>query len=164
MNPDIWGVFHDGSIDALSRPAPGVVQAGVSILYPREMFNGAGGGFLVTLQGCSLFRYRPFEGDSLEDLREIVLAEPEILSVDRRPHLVLLCTAGELDLVYDTMAVSLDTGEAAEDTGLEEAPAGCEGCATGASAPALPATTSVLTAMLPLWWRSRRRSAATRSL
>ena len=58
---------------------------------------------------------------------------------------------------------ALDTGDAVEDTGLEETPAGCEGCATGAGAPALPATTGVLGAVLPLWWRSRRRRVATRS-
>lgn len=112
MNPDLWGLFHDGTIEALSRPGPGVVEVRISILYLREMFRGAGDCFVVTLHGCSRFRYRLFEGESTENLSQIALAAPEILHVSQRPDLVLLCTGGELDITYDSMAVALDTGEA----------------------------------------------------
>ncbi len=121
MNPDVWGVFHDGTIEALSRPAPGVVQVRVSILYLREMFPEAGDCFLVTLHGCSRFRYRLFEGESTENLSQIALAAPEILYVNQRPELVLLCTCGELEITYDSMAVALDTGETVSEDQLVQA-------------------------------------------
>lgn len=121
MNPDIWGVFHDGNIEAVSRLAPGVVEVRVSIPYLREMFEGAGDSFLVTLHGCVRFCYRPFTGASIEDINQIAVAAPEILSVTQRPELVLLCTCGELDIAYDSMAVALDSGEPVSEEQLVQA-------------------------------------------
>jgi hypothetical protein len=121
LSADIWGVFHDGSIEAPGRPAPSVVQVRSSLLYLREMFAGAGDAFLVALHGCSCFRYRPFEGEPLDDLSAIALAALEILSVHRRPQLVLLCSAGEIDLAYDAMAVAPDPGKPVSEEQLIQA-------------------------------------------
>jgi hypothetical protein len=121
MNPDIWGVFHDGSIEAITGSVPGVVELRIDIEYLRDMFDGGGTHFRVRLGGCSRFEYREYDAQATSDFGVIASKEPEVLSVYRLDPLVLDCREGELELAYDSMEVFLDTGAPLTEKHLRDA-------------------------------------------
>ncbi|MES2639376.1 MAG: hypothetical protein V4850_07820 [Myxococcota bacterium] len=110
MNPEIWGVFHDGSIEAITGSVPGVVELRIDIEYLRDMFDGGGTHLRVRLGGCSRLEYRQYDAQATSDLGVIAFREPEVLSVYRLEPLVLGWREGELERAYDTMEIFLDTG------------------------------------------------------
>ena len=111
MNPDIWGVFHDGNIDAISGAVPGVVELHIDIQYLRAMFGDTSTHFRIRLRGCSVMEYQEYEQPPISDPVAIAAQEPEVLYVRSVEPLVLDCREGELRLSYDSMEVFLDSGE-----------------------------------------------------
>lgn len=111
MQPDFWGIFHDGTITSAEGGVPGDVRLIVEIPYLRQMFPGEGKGFFVHLKGCSSIAFRPYDQPSVETLDGIAKAEPEILYVESTDPVVLDCAGGTLSMSYQSASVSLDTGE-----------------------------------------------------
>lgn len=111
MNRDIWGVFHDGVIEHVEGSFPGSVNLDLSINYLRDMFDGDGTGFKVQLGGCTQFEYCEFDELPTTNFEEIGKRQVEILYVISANPLVLDCAMGTLKLEYDSMRVTLDTGE-----------------------------------------------------
>lgn len=38
MNPNSWGIFHDGGLDKVEGKIPGDLNLHIGILYLRQMF------------------------------------------------------------------------------------------------------------------------------
>ena len=110
MDPDLWNIFHDGSIETIVGSVPGIVRLSVAIVYLREMLPGEGTGFKVVLSGCTEFSHAEFDRPSITDLSAIAALEPEILSAESSSPLKITCGTGTLTLQYQTASVYLDSG------------------------------------------------------
>lgn len=110
MNPDVWGVFHDGVITRMSGALPGTLVLRVEIGYLRAMFDGTGTAFQIELTGCSNVRYNEYDEAPSTDLLHIEGRQPEILYVASADPLVLDCAMGTLELTYREVSIFLDTG------------------------------------------------------
>ncbi len=110
MNPDVWGVFHDGVITRLTGAVPGTLVLRVEIGYLRAMFDGTGTDFQVELGGCSKLRYNEYDEAPSSDLLYIEGRQPEILYVATTDPLVLDCVMGTLEMTYRDLSIFLDTG------------------------------------------------------
>ncbi|MCP5283751.1 MAG: hypothetical protein H6933_02510 [Burkholderiaceae bacterium] len=82
----------------------------VEIGYLRAMFEGEGSAFKVHLMGCTRMRYSEYDEEPTVDLDRIREREPEVLYVTSEQPLVLDCVMGPLELEYEQMLVTLDTG------------------------------------------------------
>ena len=119
MNRDAWAAFHDGSIASISGSVPGDISIGIEILYLREMFRGAGGGFLVRLGGCTQFEYQPFDQEPVAELSRIEQLAPRFLYLlESATCIEIDCTEGQLRLAYSTASLFLDDGRAITDEEL----------------------------------------------
>ena len=121
MNRDVWGLFHDGYINRIECTAPGVLRLEVRIEYLRDMFPERGTSFVVTLTACSKFVYRGYDEQPTDDIAEIQAREPEILYVNSMDPLVLDCADGTLELAYETMTVTLESGQPVTEDALIQA-------------------------------------------
>ena len=111
MDPSLWNLLHDGSIENIEGSVPGDVSLHVSIRYLRNRFPGEGTGFLVRLLECSRFVFQPYDKQEIADVALIAALEPEILSAEVGDPLEICCTLGTLVLRYKNFALALDTGE-----------------------------------------------------
>lgn len=123
MNPDFWGIFHDGHIWKFEGKVPGEVTVHVNVLYLRQMFPGSGDGFRVVLSGCEFIEYREYDEAPTRDLLKIQEREPEILYVDSTEPVILDCVMGALELRYASATTFLDSGEPVS---YDELAAGCK--------------------------------------
>ena len=121
MSPSIWGVFHDGEILGIAGAVPGELLLTIEIGYLRGMFEGDGTGFEIRLKGCTKLRYSEYDEEPTEDLARIRDREPEILYVTSETPLVLDCVMGSLELEYQEMSVTLDTGSQVSEEDLAKA-------------------------------------------
>jgi hypothetical protein len=112
MNRDIWGVFHDGVVKLIEGTVPGTLRLEIEIGYLRGMFPEPGDRFFVNLLGCSKFIYTGFDERPTENTSYIQDKEPEILYVTSEEPLVLDCAMGTLEIEYDEMTVTLESGQA----------------------------------------------------
>jgi hypothetical protein len=110
ITPSAWGVFHDGVIQAIEGTLPGNLVLTIEIGYLRAMFEGDGCSFLVHLTGCTRMRYCEYDEEPTVDLNRIREREPEILYVTSEQPLILDCVMGPLELEYEQMAVTLESG------------------------------------------------------
>jgi hypothetical protein len=110
ITPSVWGVFHDGVIQAIEGTIPGDLVLTIEIGYLRGMFDGDGSSFRVHLTGCRRMMYSEYDEEPTDDLDRIREREPEILYVTSEQPLVLDCVMGPLELEYERMAVTLDSG------------------------------------------------------
>lgn len=112
MEVEFWGLLHDGGIDAIHGEIPGAVSVEVSIQYLRQQFRGEGTGVILELANCSELTYREYDSTPVKDFSEIVALEPEIVSVEKEGHSVVVnCVTGSLTIVYESATIHLDTGE-----------------------------------------------------
>ncbi|WP_224372189.1 hypothetical protein [Hyalangium versicolor] len=112
MNPDIWGVFHDGVLTGARVEGPASMVLTIEIPYLREMLPGAGNAFVVRLSGNPRLEYAEYGSPPRSSLEHAVEAAPELLYAEPVERGVELdCARGTLRVEYDDMAVSLDTGE-----------------------------------------------------
>ena len=121
MSPSIWGVFHDGEILGIAGAVPGELLLTIEIGYLRGMFEGDGTSFEIKLKGCTKLRYSEYDEEPTEDLARIRDREPEILYVTSETPLVIDCVMGSLELAYQEMSVTLDTGIQVSEEALAKA-------------------------------------------
>ncbi len=113
MSSELWNTFHDGSITAIQKTGSSQLVIAVDISYLRNMFNNWGKGFIVTLESVTLCEYQSFsENQWIDDIEQIVVAEPEILScINSEQSILITCENGLLRFKYETFSLTLDTGE-----------------------------------------------------
>lgn len=112
MDPTLWNLLHDGTIERIEGTLPGDLSVHVCISYLRKGFPGAGTGFVVHLSGCTRFVLTPYDKPGIADIATIATLAPEILSAEPGDPLTLCCAEGMLALRYDDATLSLDSGEA----------------------------------------------------
>ena len=110
VKPCTWGVFHDGVIQDIEGTLPGNIMLSINIAYLSAMFEGEDTSFRVYLTGCTKIRYCEYDEDPTVDLNRIREREPEILYVTSEQPLVLDCVMGTLELEYEEMAITLESG------------------------------------------------------
>ena len=121
-NIDILGVFHDGSIVEIVGELPNI-SLRIEIEYLRNMFSPQGSSFMAQVSGCEHLEFYHWENDSRINVpSEIQEIETEILSVKQRGDVAhLMCTTGELEILYKDIVFQLDSGESVTYKALDEA-------------------------------------------
>lgn len=121
-NVDIFGVFHDGSIVEISGAFQNI-SFRIEIEYLRNMFPSQGNSFVAQISGCESIEFYNWETEiRTKDLKEIQLEEPEILSIEQQGDIAhIICSTGELDVLYKDVEFQLDSGEAVTYQELEDA-------------------------------------------
>lgn len=111
-NVDILGIFHDGSIVEILGALP-KISFRIEIEYLRNMFPSEGDSFLAHLSECESIEFYNWENETrTKDLAEIQKEEPEILSIEQQDDIAhIICSTGELDVLYKNIVFQLDTGE-----------------------------------------------------
>ncbi len=111
-NVDILGVFHDGSIVDIGGALPRI-SFRIEIEYLRNMFPSRGDSFLAQLSGCESIEFYNWENETrTKDLAEIQSEKPEILSIEQKGDIAhIMCSTGELDVLYKDIEFHLDSGE-----------------------------------------------------
>lgn len=108
---EIFGVFHDGTIAEIEGERPNI-SFRIEIEYLRQMFRSDGDSFWVHLDGCESFEYLDWKTkERISDYQRIVVDEPEILNVRQDGDTaVIVCTNGQLELVYSDVRLTLEDG------------------------------------------------------
>lgn len=111
-NVGILGVFHDGSIVEILGALPRIPLR-IEIEYLRNMFSPKGDSFLAHISECESIEFHNWENETrTTDLVEIQKEEPEILSIEQKGDIAhIICSAGELNVLYKNIEFQLDTGE-----------------------------------------------------
>jgi hypothetical protein len=111
-NIDILGVFHDGSIVEIRGVLP-KISLRIEIEYLRNMFSSKGDSFLAHLTECESIEFLNWENENrTTNLKEIATEEPEILSIEQNGDIAhVICSTGELDILYKEIKFQLDSGE-----------------------------------------------------
>lgn len=110
---EVWNIFHDGSIVEVKGDLPDI-SLRIEIPYLRNMFPGEGDSFWAHIKGCYHLKYLNWDDDKREaSPNKIFEQEPEILSVKQIEGVAhITCVSGELDMAYETISFSIDTGVA----------------------------------------------------
>lgn len=122
--PEIWNVLHDGTLVGVSGSVPGRVVLTVECDYLRKRFATAGEHFVLVLEQCTKFQFRPWDENSpvVTNLDEIGAAGLWILSADPRDeHCQIHCQftgqrsgGGSLEISGQSARLQLDNGTAIE--------------------------------------------------
>jgi hypothetical protein len=114
LDPDLWNVLHDGSIEAISGSVPGEVQLTVAIPYLCDLLEDPGEAILITLHDCIGFCFTPWDAaEAVTDLAAISALDLEILSIDAHGGIVCAISAvpgGILTTEAAGFSLALDTG------------------------------------------------------
>jgi hypothetical protein len=121
MNPKLWNLLHDGSLEKINGSVPGDLSLNISISYLRNRFSGEGAGFTIVLLKCTEFSFQPYDQQPLTDLASIAVRSPEILSAVVSDPLSICCVEGTLFLRYESARIQLDTGDDVSLDALESA-------------------------------------------
>ena len=110
-NVDILGVFHDGSIVEVRGELPSI-SFRIEIEYLRNMFPSEGDSFIAHVEGCESITFLNWENEQrTSSFKEIESEEPEILSIEQNGEIAhIICSTGELDILYNELRFELDTG------------------------------------------------------
>ena len=109
--PDVWNIFHDGTVERIVGEVPGSVELFIDIEYLRERFSEPGECFVIRLEGCSLLSFNPYEGESRTSLSEIEQIAPDILSAERDgDRCKVFGDAGVLLVRAESGSLRLDAG------------------------------------------------------
>lgn len=120
-NAEVWKYLHDGSIVQIDGSVPGDVTVYVSINYLAKLFPGDGNGFRISLIGCTRFQLLGDDDSLCEDLAEIARRSPTILSVVSDSPLSIYTTLGTLNLAYEGVTLTLDSGEPVSVQSIDQA-------------------------------------------
>ena len=112
MDPTLWNLLHDGTIERIEGTLPGDVSLHVRIDYLRKGFPSAGTGFVVHLSDCSQVTFTPYDEPEISDFSGIAEFTPWIVDCDSSNPIEVYCAEGMLTLRYHTATLSLDSGEA----------------------------------------------------
>jgi len=112
MEAELWGLLHDGAIEAIRGAVPGVISVDISIRYLRQQFPGEGVGLRIELIDCWRFEYQEYGSTPITDIARILALAPEIFGYGTGPHPVVVnCVMGTLTMSYGSALVYLDSGE-----------------------------------------------------
>jgi hypothetical protein len=119
----IWNIFHDGEITALSNEDENTVIIFVSIPYLRRRLKPLGDSFVVILSDTKRIDFTSFDGATTTSLlEELEISAPEILSTDSESMpITIATTAGYITLDFQSIRFALDTGQAIEYEEIEKA-------------------------------------------
>lgn len=128
MAADIWGVLHDGTINAVEGAVPGGLRVHVSIPYLCAELPTKASHLVIMLRGCDLFEYHPYEGQ-LPGIGLDRMIGLQLLYVG--PHddfLSIECgdgggAGGQIHARYEEASVSTAEGQSLSQTDLESAAA-----------------------------------------
>ncbi len=112
MDPTLWNLLHDGTIERIDGALPGNVSLHVRIGYLRKGFPGTGTGFVIHLSDCSQLAFTPYDEPGISDFSDIAALTPWIVDCESSDPLEVHCAEGMLTLRYDDATLSLDSGEA----------------------------------------------------
>ncbi len=109
--PDLWNLLHDGYIDELEAPAPGVLRLRVRCLYLAERFDPPGEAFRIELRGVTLATYEPYDGTDRPLGQNEAREDVDFVRVeDEGDHLAIWGSAGCIRLAYTSASLALDDG------------------------------------------------------
>jgi hypothetical protein len=106
----IWNAPHDGEITVVAREEPDSVIIFVNIPYVRRRIAPLGDSIRLRLRGFRTASWSNDIGDTyseLEDLEGLEILEAQSDSMPAK----IQCAQGTLTLDYDSLDVSLDTGD-----------------------------------------------------
>jgi len=111
----IWNVFHDGEITALSEGDGETLTMFVSIPYLRRRLEPLGDSFVLTLSGFTRLEYEDFDGVVTPFREEMEHCDIDILSTESKSMPVTINTSlGKLTLEFQSIHFALDTGQPIE--------------------------------------------------
>jgi hypothetical protein len=110
---DIWNVLHDGDITIVHREAPDAVIMFVCIPYVRRRIEPLGDSFRLRLGGFRSIHFANDIGDTSSELDYVVGYEILDILSETMPAKIQLAE-GTLTLDFDTLDISLDSGQAIE--------------------------------------------------
>lgn len=109
---EIWNLFHDGEVTAVSDEPSESLTLFISIPYLRRRLRPLGDSFVVSLSGVTLCEFQCHDGEICQLGQALEVGGPEILSTESEEMPIKIATTlGELRLSFRTMALALDTGE-----------------------------------------------------
>jgi hypothetical protein len=106
----IWNALHDGEITVVAREEPDSLIIFVSIPYVRRRIAPLGDSFRLRLGGFRSAGWSNDIGDSYSELEDIEGLEILEAKSDKMPAKIQ-CAQGTLTLDYDSLEVSLDSGQ-----------------------------------------------------
>ena len=122
--PDIWNVLHDATLIAAAGSIPGTVALTLECDYLRKRFPVRGEHFVLILEGCSRFQFRPWDEQLpvVSNLAAIAAERLWILSADQRDeHCQIHCQltgkrsgGGSLEIAAQSATLRLDSGATIE--------------------------------------------------
>jgi hypothetical protein len=106
----IWNALHDGEITVVARDEPDSLIVFVSIPYVRRRIEPLGDSFRLRLAGFRGMHFDNGIGDSYSELEDIEGLEILETKSDKMPA-EIQCAQGTLTLDYDSLEISLDSGQ-----------------------------------------------------
>jgi hypothetical protein len=106
----IWNALHDGEIAVVARDGPDTLIILVNIPYVRRRIAPLGDSIRLRLRGFRTASWSNDIGDTYAELEDIEGLEILETESDRMPAKIR-CAQGTLTLDYDSLEVSLDTGD-----------------------------------------------------
>jgi hypothetical protein len=116
MNPAIWNILHDGSIERASGDVPGTVHLEIDIQYIRERFPDKGRLIILMLLECTKFDFFNYEDNVPQGIGALANICPEILSArEREGYTEVTCAVSEryggiLRVAAGDFSLALDSG------------------------------------------------------
>lgn len=118
----VWNTLHDGVIDAVSGDVPGDLVITIGISYLCRVLPTQADQLRVTLRNCTMVRYEPFDEPPVHGTESLASLNIEVLSARRSGRAVeVVCTAGLLQLEYESVEVQLGEGATISQDHLEVA-------------------------------------------
>ena len=118
--PEIWNVLHDATVIAVNGSVPGAVSLRIECDYLRKRFETGGEHFVLVLDSCTKFQFRPWEDNLpiVTNLDALGAAGLWILSADQREeHCQIHCQfdygregGGSLEVTANSASLQLDSG------------------------------------------------------
>ena len=106
----IWNALHDGEITVVAREEPDSLIIFVSIPYVRRRIMPLGDSFCLRLGGFRSAGWSNDIGDSYSELEDMEGLEILEVQSDSMP-VKIQCAQGTLTLDYDSLEISLDSGQ-----------------------------------------------------
>jgi len=112
----IWNVLHDGEITAVEAGTDGSYTMFVNIPYLRKRLKPLGDSFVLTLSGVRQVTFQDFNGTSLSLEEELQGSSSQMIlrTLSESMPITVELMYGTLILDFESIALSLDTGQPVE--------------------------------------------------
>lgn len=113
MDCDVWGLLHDGTIEAVSGSVPGDVTLSVDLECVCDHLPSASSWLLVNLHDCTHLGFRRHSDQTAtSDLGAIAAMQLELLGAEMRGDFIEAhCESGTLIAKYAGADIQLAEGE-----------------------------------------------------